>query len=52
MVASFGLLILQVTGQEAAGVTQRYNVEQARRDFARAKETERAARRLPDEQRR
>jgi len=35
MLAAFGLLVQQVTGHEVSGIIQRFDVEQARRDFAR-----------------
>lgn len=45
LLASFGLLVQQVTGQPVAGLSQSFNVTQARRDFARAQQD--SERRLP-----
>lgn len=36
VLAAFGLLVLQTTGQEVAGLTQRFTAAQARSDFATA----------------
>ena len=36
MLAAFGLLVWQVTRGEVDGLAQRFDVEQVRRDFARA----------------
>jgi hypothetical protein len=36
ILAAFGILVLQVTGSQPAGLTQRFTLEQVRRDFERA----------------